>query len=243
MANGLPINGQNTGQVSDSYPNLFAPAGLTFSIWGVIYLLLAFYTIYQLGWISSESSKSRGPLLERVGILFSLSSLVNGAWIFAWHYHLIWLSLLLMIFLLVLLIRINLMLQKETFTTRELWMIRIPFGVYFGWITVATIANATTFLVGIGWNGFGMSQVAWTVVILIVGMAIGLITLRKNQNVAYGFVLIWAYGGILLKHSSAEGFGLAYPIIVITAGVSIFAFTAGVLCYFYCGKRKVLPNP
>jgi hypothetical protein len=243
MANALPINGQNTGQVSDAYPNLFAPAGLTFSIWGVIYLLLALYTIYQLGWISPESSKARGPLLQKVGWLFSLTSIANGAWIFAWHYHVQWLSLLLIVTILVLLIQINWILQKESFTLRELWMIRIPFGVYFGWITVATIANVTTLLVSMGWNGFGFSEVAWTVIILIVGSVIGLLTLRRNRNVAYGIVLIWAYGGILLKHASSDGFGAAYPMVMVTVGLCIFAFIAGVLCHFYCRKSTVKPTP
>lgn len=214
MANILPINEKTTGQISGSYPNLFAPAGITFAIWGVIYLLLALYTLYQLGAFQKSKRAGRAALLEKVGYLFSISSLANAAWIFSWHYELIGLSMLLMIVILVCLILINRVIGTKQLTARDNIFIRLPFSVYFGWITVATIANAAVLLVSRGFSGFGLSEATWTVIMVLVGGMIGLITMQRNKDVAYGLVFIWAYGGILFKHLSKDGFGGQYPSVI-----------------------------
>ncbi len=221
LANILPINGLETGQVSDSYPNLFAPAGLTFAIWGVIYLLLLGYTLYQIGLFQKDQSASTTSLLNRVNVLFSLSSIANAAWIFAWHYRSIPLSMLLMVVLLVCLMLINQATHSVQLSGREKAFIRLPFSVYFGWITVATIANATTVLVDAGWNGWGMSEPLWAVIIIAVGLLIGVATMLRKRDIAYGLVLIWAYVGILIKHVSAGGFAGQYLAVIITVTVCL----------------------
>lgn len=114
LANILPIGGMNTGAVSDSYPNLFAPAGITFSIWGFIYLLLALHTLYQF---TNKDKK----VLNTVGLLFALSSVANSLWIFCWHYHKIGLSVVLMLCILVLLIRINILIEPMKGDRMFLW--------------------------------------------------------------------------------------------------------------------------
>lgn len=154
----VPPNGQGTSQVSDSYKNLFAPAGLTFAIWGLIYVLLAGYTAYQLGFFNLNKRGYKADLFEKVGLYFSISSIANATWIFSWHYHLIALSMLLMITILVCLILIVRQINEEKFSLREKIFIRLPFSVYFGWITVTTIANATTLFVSLGWEGLGISE-------------------------------------------------------------------------------------
>lgn len=221
LANILPINGQGTGQVSDSYPNLFAPAGFTFAIWGLIYLLLGGFTLYQLGFFRGDQRMVRENLLDRTGLCFSISSIANSAWIFAWHYHLMPLSLALMAVILVCLILINQMTSTIQFTLREWIFIGLPFSVYFGWITVAAIANATTLLVSLGWNGFGLSDPAWTVIMLSIGTMIGIATLLKNRDGVFGLVLVWAYAGIWQKHTSLAGFGGQYPGIITAVLVCI----------------------
>lgn len=226
LANILPINGQTTGGVSDAYGNLFAPAAITFAIWGVIYLLLACHTVYQLGLFHAKTNTGNVALLNKVGLLFSMSSLVNTAWVFSWHYDLIWLSEILMLALLVLLIAIVQSVTKARLTSRELFFIRIPFSVYFGWITVATVANTTVWLVSLGWNGFTISEPIWAMVIIAVGMLIGTLTMLRNRDFAYGLVLIWAYLGIVIKHTSASGFANQYPMVFITAAVCIGIFVA-----------------
>jgi hypothetical protein len=221
LANILPINGQGTGQVSDAYPNLFAPAGLTFAIWGLIYFLLAGYTLYQLGFFQKNKSTVKVYLLEKIGLYFSISSIANAAWIFSWHYHLIPLSMLLMVVILVCLILVNQAINKTQLFQRERIFIRLPFSVYFGWITVATIANATTLLVSMGWDGFGISEPTWAIMIIIIGMLIGVITTIRNRDIAYGLVLVWAYVGILIKHKAVYGFAGQYPGVITTVIVSI----------------------
>lgn len=221
LANILPINGITTGEVSDAYPNLFAPAGITFAIWGVIYLLLAGYTLYQMGVFGKEQGRSKQTLLDSVGILFSISSVANMVWILSWHYRLIPASMLLMAVILVCLILINYKIRPESLTTLEKGLIRLPFSVYFGWISVATIANLTTLLVDMGWKGFGLSESTWTIIILLVGIAIGILTTLKNQDIAYGLVFVWAYSGILIKHISPELFNFKYPWVVYTAMIAI----------------------
>lgn len=235
LANILPINGIGTGTVSDSYQNLFAPAGVTFSIWGIIYLLLAAYTLYQIGYFQDKISETKAKLMDRVGIVFSLSSIANTIWIFTWHYMNISLSMLLMLAILGCLIYINRLIQAAELDRREKLFISLPFSVYFGWITVATIANATILLVSIGWDGFGLSEPVWTVIILLVGLLIGTVTLLKNRDYAYGLVLTWAYLGILIKHTATDGFNYSYFSVVNTLVLCVIVFVFAEL-YILFGK-------
>lgn len=226
LANGLPLNNRSTGQISDDYPNLFAPAGLAFSIWGLIYLLLLGYVIYQF----AKKDQKTEDLIKKINPFFIATCLANILWIFAWHYDVIWLSVLIMAILLSLLIKIADIINKEQFTQQGKILIYLPFSIYFGWITIATIANITIFLVSIGWNGFGVADFVWTSIILIVGAIIGTLRIHKDKNIAYGLVLVWAYLGILLKHLSAEGFNGQYPSIIITVILCLVAFV------FFIGK-------
>ncbi len=226
LANTLPINGQTTGEVADSYPNLFAPAPITFAIWGLIYLLLAGFTLYLLGFFQGNSDNIKADLLNKIGVVFSISSIANAAWIFSWHYNKIPLSVLLMVVILACLIYINCIIVKEKLTTREKLFIRLPFSVYFGWISVATIANITTLLVSIGWNGFGLSEPFWAVVIIIVGMIIGVVTIIRNKDIAYDLVMVWAYTGIFIKHTSKSGFSGQYPAVIYTVIACVIIFVA-----------------
>ena len=234
MANSLPINNRSTGDISDAYPNLFAPAGVTFSIWGLIYLLLAGYVIYQF--INKDQNKE--GLFEKINPLFITTSVLNISWIFAWHYDYIGLSVLIMAFLLFSLIKIADILRNKQFTSQEKILIWAPFSIYFGWITVATIANVTVFLVSVGWNGFGVADYIWTVIILLVGALIGILRTVKDKNIAYGMVFIWAYLGILLKHLSADGFDGQYTSIIVTTLVCLLLFTIFVGKVIYYKKTK-----
>ena len=228
LANALPINGRTTGGVSDAYPNLFAPAGLTFAIWGVIYLLLGAHVLYQLGLFREAATDAgdRAGLLNRVGVLFSLSSLANAAWILSWHYDFIGLSTVLLATMLVLLILITRTILGAELTGRERVFVRLPFSVYFGWITVATIANITVWLVSIGWDGFGIAESTWAVAIIAVGAVIGTAVILRDRDVAYGLVLVWAYLGIWIKHTSQSGFDGAYPLVSAAALAGIAVFVA-----------------
>lgn len=210
LAVALPLAGRSTGAISDSYPNLFAPAGYTFSIWGVIYILLGIYAAYQF-------SRKKDETVTRVNKIFIVNGLLNAAWIFAWHYDFIWLSVLIMVGLLYTLILIADLTGKDALGKKIPWIVREPFSVYFGWITVATIANITVFLVSLRWNGFGLPESYWTVAVLLIGALIGSLRTLKDRAISYGLVLIWAYGGILSKHVTSKGFAWLYPNVVVTA--------------------------
>jgi len=233
LANSIPINGVTTGEVSDSYPDLFAPASITFAIWGLIYLLLAAYTLYQFGLFRQDKGTGRAELFTTIGIYFSISSVANGLWILAWHYDAIGLSLLLMIIILINLILITNRLSSEEFNFQEKLLIRLPFSIYFGWITVATIANVTTYLISIGWGGFGISEQIWTILILFVGVAIAGARMIRDKDVAYGLVIVWAYAGIWIKHASASEFAGQYPAVIsaVTVCILLLLVTEAYLIY------------
>lgn len=220
LANILPINGLNTGAISDSFPNLFAPAGLTFAIWGLIYFLLLVFVIYQFVPAKKEESQAR---LKKVQVFFVISSIANMGWIFAWHYLQIEVSLVLMLVILISLILTDRQVSKQSnMTLRERLCLKLPFSVNFGWITVATVANVTTLLVDLGWDGFGISENVWTVIILIVAALIALAVVKTRLNWAFGAVFVWAYAGILIKHlDSTFGFGGQYIEVIVTVSICL----------------------
>lgn len=238
MATLLPINGITTGEISDFYENLFAPAGITFSIWGVIYFLLLLYCLYQFGIFQDEEETFREDMFRKIGILFSISSVLNTIWIFTWHYKLLEVSVPIMLGILVTLIMINNISRKTPLSLKDYIFIRLPFSVYFGWITVATIANITALLVKLGFGGFGLSEAIWTIVILIVGLLIGSLTIMRNRDIAYGLVLIWAYAGIYIKHISKDGFNANYTSIIFTVVASIVLFVMVEIYTLVNLKRK-----
>lgn len=235
LANILPINGVTTGQVSNSFPNLFAPAASTFAIWGLIYLLLGLYTVYQWGRWGGPSAISVHSMQD-IRAYFIFSSLANAAWILAWHNYLIWLSVLLMLVILFSLTKINQELAGIKLEPWDRMLVRLPFSVYFGWITVATIANITVWLVAMEWGGFGLSAAAWTIIAVLLGLAISSVVAWKNQDIAYGLVIIWAYGGILNKHLAASGFAGRYPQVVVTVILALLVMTAVIVAVLYYGR-------
>ncbi|MDD5511402.1 MAG: hypothetical protein PHI12_11440 [Dehalococcoidales bacterium] len=207
LANILPINNNTTGGLSDRYPNLFVPAGFTFSIWGVIYVLLGIFVIYHLIMAIKKKDVSKNSSIERIGVLFFITCLANAGWIFAWHYEILPLSLILMLILLGCLIMIYLRLNigKSDVTKNEKYLVHVPFSVYLGWITVATIANITALLVDMNWGAFGLGEQFWAVAVIVVALAITLAMLFSRRDVFYGIVVDWALFGILMKRLAVEG--------------------------------------
>jgi hypothetical protein len=236
LANILPIGGVTTGEISDAYPNLFAPTAFTFSIWGLIYLLLGAYTVYQMSF--SYKNKEKDKLCGKIAPYFAISSVANILWILSWHYRLMSLSVLLIAIILICLIKIADILRGEKLTTTENLLIKAPFSIYFGWITVATIANITTFLVSISWNGFGLSNAIWTIIVLLVGAIIGVWRMLKDKDFAYGLVLVWAYLGIYIKHASTSGFAGEYYSVIVTVISCIVVFLLSELFMLYKSKVR-----
>ncbi len=229
----LPINNVSMQEVSDYYFNLFAPAGITFSIWSVIYTLLLLFVIYQ--WIppKPKSIMADPKVAGQVRSIFILTSICNSIWIVIWQYFHVGLSVLIMIVLLLSLIYISVVLAKAQKTKADYWLVRLPFSVYFGWTTIAAIANIISFFVDKKWSFINDHQVGWTLLILIVGLVIIVFTTLFNLDIAYALTTIWAYAGILIKHQAKDGFDGKYPSIMTTVVVClvVIAITAVIAAF------------
>lgn len=214
------FNSKTVGEISDKYPNLFTPAGITFSIWSVIYLFLLIYVFYQARDVF-KTRKEDMPFLEQISIFFILSCLFNSAWLIVWLYELILLSLVIMILLLLTLIVIYLRLNIALgdLNKREKIIIWTPFSLYLGWITVAMIANTTVFLVSINWDGFGIPPFTWTVIVIIVALILTLTILNTRKDFVYPLVTIWALIGIIIRRID-EYYDLAVIAFVIIIIIS-----------------------
>ncbi len=198
LANSLPLNNLTTGEISDRFEVYFVPAGYVFSIWGLIYVALIAFGIYQ-----AAPSQRQNQRLDRISYWFLLSCLANIAWLFSWHYEQFLLSLIMMLFLLLSLVVIYLRLDigRARVSTAETWFVNVPFSLYLGWITVATIANVTSLLYFYGWDGWGISPEVWTVIMLAAaGLISALMSLTRN-DVVFSLVIVWAVTGIAVKHS------------------------------------------
>ena len=236
LATTLPINNKTTGELSDLYPNLFTPAGLTFAIWGLIYILLAIFVVYQLI-PSVRRDTQKVDFVQRIGPLFFISSIANIGWIYAWHYEVVSLSLVLMLILFGSLLAIYLRLNtgKSEAAKTEKYLVHLPFSIYLGWITIATIANATALLVDINWGTFGLGEQFWAVAVIIVGIAIALSILFTRKDIFYCLVVDWALLGILLKRLSVTT--VPDRSVEIVTIVGLVLVTGGVIAQL--ARKKV----
>jgi benzodiazapine receptor len=216
------LNGVTSADISDKYPTLITPAGFTFAIWGIIYALLFLFTVYQA--LPRNRDKS---FLDEIGVLFVLSSLFNISWLFFWHYDLIVYSLVLMVGLLATLILLYLRLDigRRTVSLKEMAFVQLPFSVYLGWISIATIANVAVSLTSIGWDGWGIEASVWAVAIICVALILSLFMLATRKDIAFNFVVMWALLGILTKQSEHQSIVFASEIgivlLVVAIGVTV----------------------
>jgi hypothetical protein len=213
LANALPINGQGTGEISDRFLVYFVPAGYVFAIWGVIYLGLIAFTIYQA--LPAQRASLR---LGRMRPFYFLGCLANSAWIFAWHYNRFEISLALMVILLLSLIGsyLQLGIHYASPASFERWVVDLPISIYLGWISVATIANVTNVLYIQGWDGSPLSPQAWAILMLAVAVVLGFIVSLTRRDIPYLLVFIWAFAGIAVKFS--DGASPLQSAAVTTAG-------------------------
>lgn len=229
LANALPLNGKNTGELSAQYPNLFTPAGLTFSIWGIIYLWLLVLIGFQVAALVSQSVAARvGPIVDKIGWLFVATCVFNVSWMFAWHWEQLALSVIIMLGFLVTLLRLNETIGTGHSKTNglEKSISHWPMGIYQGWITVATIANIAALLVGNGWHGGGLSEAFWAILMIVVGAAIAIFILFRQNNLGHGLAVSWALYGIYLKRNGApEADSNLVAMVALAAMALVLAIT------------------
>ncbi len=199
LAVALPLNGLNTGAISDRFKVYFVPAGYVFSIWGLIYLGLIAFGIYQ-----ALPSQRQNPRLRAAGWWIVLSGLANSFWIFMWHYEQFPITLIVMLTLLVTLIVTywRLGIGRAPVSRAERWTTHLTFSIYLGWITVATVANATELLDFLKWNAFGIAPEIWMGIMLAAVLVIAALVILTRRDVAYTMVILWALAGISAKFST-----------------------------------------
>lgn len=229
----LPLNGKTTGELSAQYPNLFTPAGITFSIWGVIYLTLGAFVFYQLsGRKETDGLVSR--LVAHIGPWLIFSNLLNAAWIVAWHYEQVSVSVLIMLGLLVTQLTLLQRIQVISGLGARRWqylLTKVPFGLYSGWISIATIANITAWLVSLNWGQWGLGEDTWATLLIITGTVLTLGVLFTLHSISYGMAVMWALAGIAIRRYEAEQpvMGVIYTaeicLVVLFISIVVTTFT------------------
>jgi hypothetical protein len=218
LANALPINGLSTGQISDRFKVYFVPAGYVFSIWGLIYLGLIAFVVFQ-----ALPSQRENPRLRSTGWWITLGGLANMAWIFLWHYEKFALTLVAMLVLLATLIvtYLRLGIGRVKVSPAERYTTHLTFSIYLGWITVATVANVTELLDYLKWDGFGIGPFIWMgIVLLAVFIIAGLMNFTR-RDVAYTAVILWALAGIAVKFANVPSVAIPTWITFILVAVTL----------------------
>lgn len=235
LANILPINNLNTGEISDKYPNLFVPAGFTFSIWSLIYLQLLILTIYNI-YIAFKDDKRD---LSYFNFILGINFVLNSLWVIFWHYEFVFISWLIMIFIFITLLLMDRFLDRKIIHgLKDKVSFRYTISIYYGWISVATIANTTALLVKLGWDGFGINQEVWTLLVIIVATVIASLTLLIQKNIAYALVFIWAFIGIAYKRLNTQPVYNSIVNLTVTCGILIAILS--VITYLRIKPKKIV---
>lgn len=225
----LPLNGISTGELSDLYPNLFVPVGLTFSIWGLLYMCLIGFVVFTFSIDRSQTARHRNPLAV-ISPLFTLSCVLNGLWIVAWHYKQLLPSLVIMVSLLLTLILLYDQLEQLRYDTLlEKFFLKGTISLYTGWISVALIANIAAYWVSSKPASFGLSETLWTLIVIAVAALLGTGFSLAKGDLLYSGVILWALYGVYMKHVTE--LDSAYPSIVlglkIAMGLVLVAMAGG----------------
>ena len=222
LANAVPLGGQTTGAISDLYDSLFTPAGFTFAIWGIIYLALLGFVIRQF-----LDKPHEVPALSAIRTLFVVNSAANALWIVAWHYDYLWASMGIMIVILWTLVKINSVIFADT-SLKKGWSyfcVALPFSIYFGWISVATIANVSVLQSAFGLNDFLLSQEIWTALKLIIAGGAGYAWGWRYKQPAYLLVIAWAAYGISVANVDHKEIQLAAQVLSVASVIgALFAW-------------------
>lgn len=229
LAATLPPGGNSTGAISDKYHTSITPAGYAFSIWGLIYLLLAGFIVYQF-----RSPPASRKLLISISLPFIISCAANMTWLLLWHHLQIELSLAAM---LVLLISLMVIYRRTAGlaspTSGQRWLVQLPFSIYLGWISVATIVNVSIVLHKNGWDGFGLSDTAWAVIMLGIGALLAVLVSYPYRNWAYPLVFVWAYAAIAVEQQDSSR---VYMTALILAAL-LLAYTVWIIYVRLSGRR------
>lgn len=222
------INGLSQKQISDMYVTMITPSPATFSIWSVIYSLLLISVIVM---IARKNDVYYDKAVDQITNLFRLSCVLNIAWIVSFSYVLVELSLL---FILGFVITLALICQKLIkIQDKKRWLLPLTFGLYTGWLFIATVVNTAAALVKLKWNGFGLTNDTWAIIILIIAVFLVIFVLSKNCNAAFPLPVAWAYFGIYQFLKAPEGFKGEFGLLqtVALAGMAVLIVVAAIQLY------------
>lgn len=224
--------GKNVGQISDQFPNFFTPAGYVFSIWGLIYLALIGFSVYQ-----ALPAQKESKTLAQIEEWYVVSCACNGLWIICWQREWFVPSLLLMVGLLAALLRMYLLQdgKRQSANRGESWFVHWMLSVYLGWITVATVANVTIVLQTLGWEGTPLSGQMWGAIMMVVALLVVLFTAVPRRDKAYLLVLAWATAGIAAKHPGNT--------LITATGYAVSGICILLALLFLLGIKLPIPTP
>lgn len=222
LSNLYPLNGKSIGEISNTqFANvLITPANYAFAIWGVIYLGLIGFAVYQFLPPTHQHAK-----LRPISYLLVLACVAQAAWVYLFLLRLFALSLLAMLVILLCLIGIYQQLSQggDRRSWQDKWLLQTPFSVYLGWISVATVVNVALTLYDAGWNGWGIAPEIWTIIMLGISSALAIGLLLQRQDLAFAAVIVWALVAIAVKRANV-------PLIAVTAiGLAIGLVLVGVI--------------
>jgi len=217
------ISGATPATISDKYPTIITPANYAFSIWGIIYFCLVIFSIYQL---HPPTSKSFG----KVRSFYILMCLANIGWIYSWHFDLVPLSLVAMLIILSSLVLINFD-QRRKDSLSTFWFVKIPFSIYFGWISVAAVLNIFILLSSLGINGTGRLFTIITCISIMLLLTAAVFIRQKISTFAYPLVIAWALTAIAVKQSGRTA-------VVVVCALGVIAMLVSSLSFFLKDNSK-----
>ncbi len=218
-SNIFPLRGLNIGAISNTLFKdvLITPANYAFAIWGLIYLGLFAFGIYQF--LPAQRNDSN---LRKVGYLLVIACLCQIAWVYLFTLRMFVLSVVAMLGILLSLIAIYLQLVHHSIMTSRIqkWCVRFPISIYLGWISVATIVNIACALYALRWNGWGISATTWTILMVIIASAIAFFITNKYGDAYFTWVIVWALSAIAIKQSN----NLALLTVTVSSAIVLAIF-------------------
>jgi len=218
LADIVQYNGVSTLEATNKINIYFLPARFTYLIWGAIFLGLTVYTVFQ-----ALPAQKENVSLRKIGWWYVAGTLAIISWMVSFHFHNFSLSTLMMVILLIALVIIyeKLGIGVEPVPPAMRYLVHLPFSIYLGWITMATIGNLSNILYMSGWNGFGINAKIWAVVMIVMTIVIAELTAFNRQDLAYLAVFVWSFIGIAVNH---YGVSPVFEAASVAAGfVSIMA--------------------
>jgi hypothetical protein len=229
LSNSGVFNGNTMKTISDKYHNYFTPAGYAFSIWGLIYLgLLGFVLFTGRDLFTKKDTTDTDPIVEKIGWWFVLSCAANSFWVVAWLYDYIGLSVLIMIVLLFSLLMVikNTRMELDYHPFKNYVFIFWPFALYAGWITVALVADIAAWLTKVGWDGWGLSEITWTIIMIVVAGLINIFMVWQRNLREYALVGIWALIAIAVSNENKVQ-SIVYACYIVSAIILVSIIMSG----------------